>query len=343
MAGADRISSARISVSRKSAPQSMILSRRGLGLAALGAASQPARSPRAMSHKQIDAHVHVWAPVEESARFPYAGALLGAASSGPEPPLPGYAELLLRDMEAAGVDGALIVQPGNHLYDHRYVQSVITAHPGKFVGCLLADPTPGGGGAGAIRELAATGLFRAVRFNPYLWPEGERMTNKVGREMYATAGELGLPVAHMPFKGLLPLIGDIKTLISDHPQTTVILDHFGFAKCGDLESEEWRELLLLAKHPQVYVKASAFFRVSSEPYPYADAAAALRRLIDAFGARRVMWGTDWPWVTEQCGYAKAWGILDAAAAAGGAEAVSAEERAWLVGGTAAALWPGAWQ
>jgi hypothetical protein len=48
--------------------------------------------------------------VEESARYPYAGALLGAASSGPEPPLPGHAALLLREMEAAGVDGALIVQ-----------------------------------------------------------------------------------------------------------------------------------------------------------------------------------------------------------------------------------------
>jgi predicted TIM-barrel fold metal-dependent hydrolase len=51
----------------------------------------------------------------------------------------------------------------------------------------------------------------------------------------------------------------------------------------------------------VYVKASAFFRVASEPYPYADAAAALRALVDAFGARRVMWGSDWPWVTEKCG------------------------------------------
>lgn len=82
------------------------------------------------------------------------------------------------------------------------------------------------------------------------WKRGAQ-TKQVGREMYATAGELGLPVAHMPFKGLLPLVGDIKTLIQDHPKTTVILDHFGFAKCDDLRSEEWRELLQLAEHPQV--------------------------------------------------------------------------------------------
>ena len=27
--------------------------------------------------------------------------------------------------------------------------------------------------------------FKAVRFNPYLWPKGEKMTNDRGRPMYA--------------------------------------------------------------------------------------------------------------------------------------------------------------
>lgn len=45
--------------------------------------------------------------------------------------------------QEAGVSGGLIVQPANHMYDHTYVSSVLQAHPDKFVGCLLADPTPG--------------------------------------------------------------------------------------------------------------------------------------------------------------------------------------------------------
>lgn len=52
---------------------------------------------------------------------------------------------------------------------------------------------------------------------------------------------------------------------------------------------------------QVYVKASALFRVSAQPYPYADACQGVKALVDAFGAERVMWGSDFPWVTEQCG------------------------------------------
>jgi hypothetical protein len=44
-------------------------------------------------------------------------------------------------MKEASVKGAFIIQPGNHLYDHTYVASVLKQHPDKFVGALLANPT----------------------------------------------------------------------------------------------------------------------------------------------------------------------------------------------------------
>lgn len=69
--------------------------------------------------------------------------------------------------------------------------------------------------------------------------------------MYAKAGELGLPVGHMPFKGLLRHIDDIETLLQQYPATTAIIDHFGFCNCSDISSEEWRRLLALAQYPQV--------------------------------------------------------------------------------------------
>lgn len=48
--------------------------------------------------------------------------------------------------------------------------------------------TAGGGGAAAIEQLAKEHGYRAVRFNPYLWPEGEKMTNEVGVTGRAHAG-----------------------------------------------------------------------------------------------------------------------------------------------------------
>ena len=53
----------------------------------------------------------------------------------------GHVEVLLEQMQQADVDGALIIQPGNHKFDHSYVSSVLAKHRNKFVGALLADPT----------------------------------------------------------------------------------------------------------------------------------------------------------------------------------------------------------
>ncbi len=41
---------------------------------------------------------------------------------------------------------------------------------------------------------------------------------------------------------------------------------------------------------QVYVKLSAFFRVSREPFPYKDTWQMLKQLRDTYGADRLMWG-----------------------------------------------------
>jgi predicted TIM-barrel fold metal-dependent hydrolase len=139
-----------------------------------------------------------------------------------------------------------------------------------------------------------------VRFNPYLWPDGESMANAVGREMYRRAGQLGAPVGHMPFKGLLKHIDDIQILAADYPNTTVIVDHFGFCSASNPESDEWQALLSLARFPQVYVKISAHFRVSQQDFPYSDTKACVRNLLQAFGPQRLMWGSDFPWVTKKC-------------------------------------------
>lgn len=41
---------------------------------------------------------------------------------------------------------------------------------------------------------------------------------------------------------------------------------------------------------QVYVKVSAFFRVSREKYPYTDTWPLLEKLIAVFGPKRLLWG-----------------------------------------------------
>jgi predicted TIM-barrel fold metal-dependent hydrolase len=51
-------------------------------------------------------------------------------------------------------------------------------------------------------------------------------------------------------------------------------------------------LLAAARHPNVAVKASALPCYSTEPYPLRNLHQYIRRVVDAYGRRRVFWGTD---------------------------------------------------
>lgn len=222
-------------------------------------------------------------------------------------------------------------------------------YPGRFVGCCLADPSPGGGGAEALSRLLlgggkegkeGGGVFRAVRFNPGLWSEGERMTNDVGKAMFRLAGERGAAVGFMCFHGLHLHLEDIRALCSEFPDTPVLVDHFGF--CKGVEDPNWASLMSLAAFPQVTVKASAHFRAvpdgaADAGWPYPTTGPQLRQLLDAFGHSRVVWGSDFPFVSEQCGYERAAAIVDACGAG-----LSPEEREAVMGGNLLAMFPGGW-
>ena len=67
------------------------------------------------------------------------------------------------------------------------------------------------------------------------------------------------------------------------------------------------------KHPEqdasaemliALMRANGIARTSQQPYPYPDAQDLARRVMDAFGARRVMWSTNWPVSVRQLPYSK---------------------------------------
>ncbi|XP_050205922.1 uncharacterized protein LOC130014459 [Mercurialis annua] len=286
------------------------------------------------SVKVIDSHLHVWASPQEAAdKFPY--------FPGQEPTLPGDVEFLLQNMKEAGVDGALIVQPINHKFDHSLVTSVLKKYPTKFVGCCLANPAEDGIGVKQLVELVSKDGYRAVRFNPYLWPSGQKMTNDVGKALFSKAGELGVPVGFMCFKGLDLHIAEIQELCTEFPSTVVLLDHFGFCKppSNDEERRTFSELLNLSRFPQVYIKFSALFRVSRMPYPYQDLSPLLSQVVSSFGANRVMWGSDFPFVVAECGYSRA---KEAVTSVASNVPLSSSELEWIMGKTIMHLFKGQW-
>ncbi|KAK7295665.1 hypothetical protein RJT34_18576 [Clitoria ternatea] len=278
--------------------------------------------------KIIDSHLHVWASPQEAGKFPYA--------PGQEPTLPGNADFLLKCMEEAGVDGALIVQPINHKFDHSYVTSILKKYPTKFVGCCLANPADDGSGLKQFEDVVVKDGYRAVRFNPYLWPHGQKMTNEVGKAIFRRAGELNVPVGFMCMKGLNLHISEIEQLCTEFPSTPVLLDHLAFCKppINDEEGLVFSQLLNLSRFPQVYVKFSALFRVSRAQFPYLDLSPLLSQVVSHFGANRVMWGSDFPFVVTECGYK---GAKEAVHLIANEISLPSSDLEWIMGKTAAQL------
>lgn len=269
----------------------------------------------------VDAHVHIW--TADTSAYP-------PAAAHPLPPAlaaRGAHADLLSAMDAARVHAALLVQPVNYLFDHAYLFSAAAAHPRRLRVVALADVTSGAARAAAhVRDVVAQGAV-GVRVNPGMDPEG--LGGAGVAAALAAAADAQVPAA-LFVKGL----DGVDDVAAAHPRTSIVLDHFAipFVEHDRHDAELQRLLDVVRRRRNVYVKASAFFRVSARGYPYADRHSTVLSLVDAAGADRVMFGTDFPFVVEQCSYGDAWDILRKHIP------LSAADAAMVAGGTAAALY-----
>ncbi|WP_434426373.1 amidohydrolase family protein [Nannocystis pusilla] len=115
-------------------------------------------------------------------------------------------------------------------------------------------------------------------------------------------------------------------LVDRHPRQTFVLDHMARPEISREPSAPWQShLRLLAERPNVYCKLSGLTtgadwqRWDTEDLrPYTDL------VLEAFGPRRLMFGSDWPMCLLSCEYRKWTETVQALTAA-----LSPDERAWL--------------
>jgi L-fuconolactonase len=95
------------------------------------------------------------------------------------------------------------------------------------------------------------------------------------------------------------------------------------------------QLLTYAQYPNVAVKWGHAPRLSREPFPYRDLLTQLRRVIDAFGVKRLMWASDFTVTTDHHTYAESLFCLRCA------DNLSENDKEWILGGTVRELlaWP----
>src|SRR5262244_1597778 len=231
----------------------------------------------------LDSQVHAYERNHPSR--PWVGTL-----TGPEEVT---GDQMVAAMDDVGVDGAILVSPFSmYRYDASYALEVFAKHPTRFRLVKPVDPTDAAVGE-TIADWAATngtvGIRIFLRDNASTDP-ADPAINRV----LATAAQHSLPV-NMACTGRLD---QAQQLAERNPNTRLVIDHLGLPQPQQpppppAPFDDLPRLLALAPHDNVAVKISGACTLSREPFPYKDIWDPLRRIFDAFGFDRCMWGTDW--------------------------------------------------
>ena len=223
----------------------------------------------------VDAQIHIWGkgvPVALHREQPY------------------LADDAIRDMDAAGVDAALIHPPTWDVDCNELAMAAVQAYPDRFAifgNFPLERPES--------RALVPTWKQRpgmlGLRF--YFMAEHNRTWPMDGTIdwLWPAAEKAQIPVALL-VDGWLPRVGEIA---SRHPDLKLIVDHMGANRIfqgGEAAFATRGELVALAKHPNVAVKMTGGPFYADDAYPFRSLHTHYRALYDAFGPRRLFWGTD---------------------------------------------------
>jgi predicted TIM-barrel fold metal-dependent hydrolase len=278
----------------------------------------------------VDGHAHVFLAATASARG--TDELIPAAREAP-------VERFEAAMDEAGVDRAVLVAVDA---EDDYVPRVRRERGERFAAIAVATP----------EELACVDAlarrhesfeFDGLRTG-WLGEPGRPLAESPALPALRWLAERGLPLWSYPAPDQLELLLELPEIV---PDLTVVLNHLGFFPAGmrvdelgrpafddPLVDERVEAVLGLSRHPGVVMMISGQYTLSREPYPHHDLDGLIARCVEAFGAERCMWGSDFPWIEAEPGYAETLALVERAL-----PGASAAELDAIRGGTALRLFP----
>ena len=199
------------------------------------------------------------------------------------------ADDLLREMDEAGVDAAVIHPPGWDPDSGTLAIEAARQHPNRLA--ILGNfPLDRPESRALVDGWKQQPGMRGLRFTfqqPHMqsWP-----TDGTMEWLWPAVAKANIPVA-LAAASFLPAVGQIA---ERHPEARLIIDHLGRGggTKDDAAFANLPDLLALGKYPNVAVKATAAPGYSSAPYPFTNIHDYLHQIYDAFGPQRMFWGTD---------------------------------------------------
>ena len=265
----------------------------------------------------IDAHVHYW----RVSRGDYAWMT---------PDLPICRDFLPADggplFDAAGVDGIVLVQAADTEAETHFMLSLAKTDL-RVRGVVGWTDMEARDAPDRLAALAADPLLRGIR---PMWqdiPDDGWFLHPRQDAAYRAVIELGLTFDALARVRHLPLL---PRLIERHPDLPLVIDHGAKPEIAAGHFDGWRRAMaVLAPFPHVCCKFSGLVTEATPGAPLATVTRYAEALLELFGPRRLMFGSDWPVVTTRCSYAAWWSLAQQLTAG-----LSPQDRAALFGGTA---------
>ena len=241
----------------------------------------------------IDTHMHVWSNNE--GRYPF-----------PHPYVPDFSirdvphqatvEMLIADMDQNACTHAVLVQVIYHGWDNSYLADCVKRFPDRLKGHGLIDPTDPNVADRLEFWVREHGLH-GMRFSP-IYYQGNRhggdgwLNAPETHRLWRMAEKLGSVFNFFIAPQQLPKLA---SMVKAHPEVKITIDHLSQINLGQDPEPQMRLLLSMAQYPNVFVKVSELTSVSrSGQYPFADAYPCIRRVYEAFGPNRLLFGTGYP-------------------------------------------------
>jgi len=279
----------------------------------------------------VDSHPHILA--EDTVKYPIDP--IGGVRSTWSVGVSFTVEELLAHMDEAQVAAATIVQASTvYGNDNSYVADSVSRYPERFIGVGGIDPRL----PDALtrldywvrnRGLAGMRIFAGgSTFGGAAWPDDPALN-----AFWDLATSLKVPL-HLQVR--FEDTARAGAIAAAHPNLPIVLDTLALMPVDDgPRFGSAQPVFDLARYPNVLLKVTNL-NLEAAVTPRSTPQALIAALIGVFGARRIMWGSNFP-NTRPSGEAPYAALVDEAQSA--LRECSLEERNWILAGTACACYP----
>ncbi|MDE0103195.1 MAG: amidohydrolase family protein [Bryobacterales bacterium] len=235
---------------------------------------------------------------------------------------------LKAEIGAVGVAGTIAVQAGHSLAESRFLleQARKTDFVLAVVGWL---PLAGPGLGAALDGLAGDARLRGCRHVLQDEADDDYMLREDFNQGLSRVTSAGLVYDILIYERHLP---QALVLVDRHPSQVFVLDHIGKPCIREGSFRPWSGLIRkLARRPNVYCKLSGMVTEADwNTWTYKQMLPYLETVLDAFGTRRVMFGSDWPMCLLASSYGRWFSAVERFVSR-----LGDSERLRVMGGTAA--------